>query len=853
MRGNMKAFDLNGKWVFHEVGRGKWYTAVVPGSNYIDLLANNIIDHPYYDNNEELTQWVSERDWEYAREFTLPMDMLKKPVIMLEAERLDTIAEIYINDRLVARTENAFLTYKIDIKNFVSRLTNRIRIKFRSPITHIENMLENMPLPNSKFGMNGAQFVRKPAINFGWNNNLVLPFSGICGNIKIVAYDELYLGDLVIKHESISTSAVVIVKAPVKGKSSADGASYSLKLTITEPNGNHITCVSNKIDEQNELVATINKPELWTIYSKNSNPPLYDINVELIKDGEVIDSKTLVYGIKTIEFEEEGVDKFKKFGIVLNGEKIFIKGVTLMPLDSMSSLFNKKKMQSYLDSVINANVNLIRVFAGTGYMPDEFYSMCDERGILVWQDMPFVEMIYPFEYQDFALNVDKEIKFNITKLHSHPCCAVLCGNSGMEAKLARTFGKKSLKGSIFDVFYKKIPEKLKAIDADILYLPSSPMSNRFCNKVNNYKTGITHMWEVWGGMRSMQKVVNQTPRFCGEFGLPSMPSSTALDEFITKKQYAFTGLEMEKRQKFRDGNNKMLYYISSRFRVPRSMSDLIYYSQLTQAEYYTEMIEHLRRNMSKCRGVIMTSLNDCWAGIDYSAIDYLGNYKATMYKLKRAFAPVLMSITCKKGVVKVNLSCDEDINEECNLIWKVEDFDGIVISNGEQNVEISSNCNSTIASIDLKEIIKGKEREIVFIAELTDKAGKVLASEDFIFVQNKLALFPDPKLKVGVMVRKGIAKITIQAERFARYVAVIMEDNKIPFSNNYFDIMAGGKAEITIPVGKMKDTEVLEKLRIKSVANIDMKGNVIRDIAKNTGVLLSPKNIKDVVLKWFFK
>ena len=120
---------------------------------------------------------------------------------MLEADKLDTIAEIYINDRLVARTENAFIAYKIDIKNFVSRLTNKIRIKFRSPILYIENKQENTPMPSSKEGMTGSQYIRKPAMHFGWNNNLVVPFSGICGNIKIVGYEEVYLEQPIIRHE----------------------------------------------------------------------------------------------------------------------------------------------------------------------------------------------------------------------------------------------------------------------------------------------------------------------------------------------------------------------------------------------------------------------------------------------------------------------------------------------------------------------------------------------------------------------------------------------------------------------------------------------------------------------------
>lgn len=850
----MKEFDLNGKWSFHEVGRGKWYTAVVPGSNYIDLLANNVIDHPYYDNNEELTQWVGERDWEYVKEFTLPMDVLKKPVIMLEADKLDTIADIYVNDRLVARTENAFVKYTIDIKNFVSRLTNKIRIKFRAPLTFIENKLENNPVSAGKDGKAGVQFIRKPAMHFGWNNNLALPFSGICGNIKIVGYEELRLGTPIIRKESISKAAILIAKVPVIGKQQSEGIEYSVKMKITEPNGNVVTAQNNKIDEQTELVVTIHKPELWTIYSKTQKPALYNVNIELYAGDAVIDSKSFNYGIKEVSFDEPEVDKYKKFGIMLNGEKIFVKGVTLMPLDSMSSLFNHKKMESYLDGIVSINANLIRVFGGGGYMPDEFYSMCDERGIMVWQDMPFAGMLYPFDNSDFLANVDKEINYNLAKLHNHASCILLCGSYEMEHKISRMFWKSWLKGTIFDVFYKKIPEKMKSLGCDMLYIPSSPLSGRFCDKTNNYKNGITHMWEVWGGMRSMQKVGKYTPRFCGEFGMPSMPNKEVFNEFISKPQYSINGLELEKRQRFRDGNNKMQYYISSRFRVPRSMSDLIYYSQLTQAEYYTEMIEHLRVNSGKCRGVIMTALNDCWGGIDCSVIDYLGRYKAAMYKLRQAYAPILLSVKHKKGMVKADVSCDDGIPQmQCLLKWRVEDFDGLVIANDEQIIEICGGKNVSAQAIDLKDIIKGKERDVVFVAELIDGDGKTLAFEDYLFVQNKLAMLPDPQLKVNVTVRKGVAKINIQAQKFARYVMLSMADVKTPFSNNYFDILAGGSADITIPVGKMKEPEVLEQLRIKSVANIDLKGNLMRDIAKNTSVLLSPKNIKDVAMKWFFK
>lgn len=845
----MKILDLNGKWTFHEVGRGKWYPAEVPGSNYLDLLANNMIEHPYYACNEELTQWIGERDWEYAREFTLSAEMLKKSIIMLEAERLDTLADIYINDRLVARVENAFLSYKIDIKNFVSRLTNKIRIKFRSPIAYIEKKMEDKPLIGNKIGLTGAAYVRKPAMHFGWDNNLSAPFSGICGNIRIVGYDDAYLDECIVSEEyDVADIAKILCKQKVKGKLAEIADDLMLKMTVTEPNTNVITATLVKVDENNELMAAINNPQQWTTYNKQSKPALYNIKIELFNKGELIDSKSFKYGLRKVELKIEKDDFGKKFDIHLNEEKVFVKGVTLMPLDSMSSLFNKNKMKSYLDSIEQANINLIRVFAGGGYMPDEFYSMCDERGILVWQDMPFVGFQYPLDSKEFATNIEKEVRQNVIKLHTHPSCILLCGSYELEHSASRWYGKNKIKRSIFEGFYKKIPEIIQKITNNMLYIPSTPISAKFADRVNNDKAGTANLWYVWGGMRSMQKIDKHTPRFCTEFGMPSMPNMKTVDKFLAKKQANIMDIEFEKRQKYRDGNNKMLYYISSRFRVPRSMEDLIYYSELTQAEYYTEMVEHLRLNMQRCSGVIMTSLNDPWAGIDCSCIDYLGNYKAVMYKAKRFFDPLLMTIVYKKGTAKICVSADANLAFYGKIQWRIETFEGEVVAQDEKLCEIKSFATSELAIENIKEFVRSKERECVFIAELYDERRHLVRRENILFTQNKIALLPDPQFIINVNVQKSVAKIAIQAKRFARYVKVELDGNFLPFSDNYFDMCAGEIKEVSIRIGKnTKAEDIMQRLSVKSVANIDSKGNVLRDITKNAGVLMSPKNILDTL------
>lgn len=844
----MKFLDLNGNWTFHEVGRGKWYPAKVPGSNCLDLLANNLIPHPYYACNEELVGWIGERDWEYAREFTLSSEMLKKPIIMLEAERLDTIADIYINDRLVARAENAFLSYKIDIKNFVSRLTNKIRIKFRSPLSYIEKKLESMPLQGSKACLQGAAFVRKPAMHFGWVNNLSLPFSGICGNIKICGYDEAYLDEPIIRQEYVSEFVKIVLKQNIKGKISETEENLTLKMTVTEPSSNTLVASTTKVEESNELMVAINNPELWDTYQKQAKAKLYNIKIELLQDGQVIDSKSFKYGLRKIALELQKDEFGRKFELYLNDEKLFVKGVAMMPLDSMSSVFNETKMKSYLDSIQRANINLIKVFAGGGYFSDEFYTMCDERGILVWQDMPFVDMQYPLESKDFAVNVEREVEQNALKLHLHPSCILLCGSYEMEHSAVHWFGKNSAKRSIFEGFYKKFEEIVYKVTDDIIYLPGAPIAAKFLDKVNGDKVGVSNLWYVWGGMRSIQKIQKHTPRFCTEFGMPSMPSIKTIDKYLGSEQNNIMSLEFEKRQKFRDGNNKMLYYISSRFRVPRSMEDLIYYSGLTQAEYYTEMVEHLRRNSNRCSGIIMSALNDPWAGIDYSCIDYLGNYKAVMYKTKRLFAPLLMSLQYKKDQVSIDVSNDSATEFDGKVCWWIENFSGEKQANGEQNAHIKAFENNAIASINVKELIQGKERECVFVAALFDENGKCVLREDILFTQNKIALLPDPQLTTSVSVSRGVAKISVQAKKFARYVKITLGGTNQSFSDNYFDLLAGEMQEVTIPVGKeVKAEDVIKNLSVKSASNIEKSGNIVRDITKNAGVLMSPRNILDAV------
>jgi len=795
-------------------------------------------------------QWVSERDWEYAREFNLSGDMLKMPVIMLECDGLDTIAEIYINGKLVAKTDNAYIRHSFDIKNYVSRLTNKIRIKFRSPIAYIEKMLMNTPMISNKVGMVGSTTLRKPSSHFGWCNSPKLPISGITGNIAVVGYADVRLGLVVVVQNTNNYFASITCKANILGNLISDeDTRLVLEMTVTTPKGKVFSTQITKLAEISDLEININSLEYWTIrerLAKGKEPAQYTVKLQILQNEQVVSSWTKKIGLRTIEIDRSKDEFGRKFEIMLNGEKVNIRGQVLTMQDAINPIFDREGMISILDGVTNANMNMVRIFAGAGYQCDEFYTMCDERGILVWQDLPFSSYEHPLGKQEFQSNVARELASRVVELQSHPSLCVICGGYEIElrAKYWLLSGKKVK--AIQNFFYTFLPAELEKYDKNIVYIPGTPLSNKFLDRVNSDRQGVAHLWEIWRGMRSIRRANKRTPRFCGEFGMSSMPSIKTTKKYMTKTQQGINSDQMIAHHKQPDGNGRIAYYISTRFRVPRSMEDLAYYSQLTQAEYYKALVEHLRRNMKKCSGIIMGFGNECWPGIDCSMVDYLGNYKAVMYKTQQFNAPIILSLDNSHGTVKVYVINDTKTEIDATIRWYIETFDGDKVAVGSYDSTIAIESSNKTIVLNLKEFLKDNDKDRALVVELVGDTGEVITREIMLFVQNKTALLPDPKLTFEVKVVKNQAKITVTSEKFARYVKVTLEDTCVPFSDNYFDMLAGESKVITIPVARgTKADSLLSKITVRSVANVDQKGNIARDIMKNVGVLFSLRSVVD--------
>lgn len=839
----MKIIDLNGQWSFHEEGSSEWMPAEVPGCNFTDLMKNEKIENPFKGMNEDKVKWVGERNWEYTREFSMSASQMKYPQILLECEMLDTIADVYINDKLVGKSENAHIKLVMDITNFVCKLTNKIKIKFYSPIAYIESLQEKDVMPHNNNGITGVPHIRKPQCHMGWDWGPTLPISGIVKDIYIGLYGDAKIGDINIKQTHFSGNVKLNISAEIVGKSD----NKTIKVVLTAPNGS----VESKTVNDGECEILVKNPELWwpNDISDKERQPLYKVEVELECDGEVIEKKVKRIGLRTIKVNDSEDEYGRNFQFVVNGVAIFAKGANWIPADSFINRFDRKKCDYFITAIKNANMNMVRVWGGGYYESEDFYDLCDEYGILVWQDFAFACAPYPFYKESFLNNVKKELEYNIKRLKHRASLALWCGNNEIEMMTIGWIMKRELVKYTKIFFHDILPVEVAKYDKERAFIVGSPTSSEgFMTKVNDDSAGDTHLWHVWHGLQPLTYYRKRFTRFCSEFGLESLCDIKTIRGFAEEKDYSLKSEVFMAHQKCASGNSKMLYYMATRFRLPKKFEDIVYLSQVIQHECVKDATEHWRRNRGRCNGSLYWQLNDCWPVTSWSSIDYEGRYKALQYGARHFNAPVMVSLEDNASKVKFYIVNDKPTEFIGKLRYKVESFSGVVALEETLDIIMDGANAKKVKEVDFKKILKAvKLKENVLLAELLDEKGKVISRKSALFDAEKKLKLVDPMFSTAVKVKNGIATVTIKAQTYARFVRVDLDKTYKPFSDNYFDLLAGEEKVVTIAVGEMTEEEVKQNLSVISANTVEPKSNAFGDFLVKTKVALTPLNIANFI------
>ncbi|MBN1406978.1 MAG: glycoside hydrolase family 2 protein [Calditrichaceae bacterium] len=801
-------------WKFKQQNKDEWFPASVPGCVHTDLLVNKKIDDPFFRTNERKLQWIDKVNWEYQTKFKVDSDILKNKHQRLIFEGLDTYADAYLNGIKIIEANNMFRRWTADVKGILQN-ENELKVIFRSPINEDipkYNVLDyNLPAINdqSEVGELGDKcisvFARKAPYHYGWDWGPRFVTMGIWRPVYLESWDEVIIESIYYQQDEVNDktariSAIIEINSDhrqsvyITINNQIDGVTYISKESVLQP-GIQWLRISFEIDN----------PKLWWCNGLGE-ANLYTFNIEISIGNNTITKKETKIGLRSIKVIRKKDEKGRSFYFELNGKPVFARGANYIPNDNFITRVTSSKYEHIIRSAADANLNMLRVWGGGIYENDIFYELCDQHGILIWQDFMFACSMYPGD-EDFLSNVKQEIIDNIKRLRNHACIAIWCGNNendwiwhmddenGWKNKFKPEIAKK-LWVDYGKLFYDLIPQLVKELDFVRFYWPSSPMGEYDERSSYTKTSGDMHYWGVWHNKEPFENFKKYPARFMSEYGFQSFPELATVKKFTSAEDRDIDSEVMAAHQRSGIGNQLIKMYMNWEYHVPDNFPDLLYLSQVLQAEGIKTGMEAQRRSKPYCMGSLYWQINDCWPAASWSSIDYYGRWKALHFFAKKAFNPVLISPDFDGENIYVHVISDLQEALNCSIVLELLDFTGNKIWINEQTAGLRENDNQIVFKSRLNEILKDKKKNNVVMHCACYQKDRLLSENRLYFDRTKNLDLPKPEIKIDLYNIKSGYEISLISNMLVKNLFLSHGDEAVFFSDNYFDLIPGKPVQI---------------------------------------------------------
>lgn len=768
--------------------------ATIPFSVYYNLYESGEIDDPFYRDNESKVFPLSDEDYVYLLSFHADQAVVTCKNLSLVFRGVDTIAEVYLNDTKLGDMFNMHRSWEFLIDQKMLQSENILKVYFHSPTRYMAQQSEKYGrIPCNTDTLDGFPYLRKASYMSGWDWAPRLPDVGIIGEAALVGWNHLRIRDVLIRQQHEEEQ--VILQLTVNIEPTQSKPDYTYCVTIVDPLGGETTI------EHSPEQLVIDEPMLWWPNGFGEQF-LYEIKVEVrAKDGTK-DVWQRKIGLRTVTIDQGKDEWGENFAHRINGMNLFAMGADYIPEDSLLPKVTKERTRALLCRCKEANYNTVRVWGGGYYPPDWFYEICDELGLLVWQDLMFTCSTYLLT-EEFERNIRAEIIENVRRIRHHACLALWCGNNEIEGFLYNGFGETPrLKGDYGRIFSYIIPQIIKKEDPDAFYWPSSPSSGGDFDDPQDEHRGDAHYWQVWHGYQPFPDYRNHYFRYASEFGFESLPAMKTIETFTEPEDRNLFSYVMERHQKSDGGYAKMMNYTARNFLYPKDLKAMVYTSQIMQAEAMKYAVEHFRRNRGRCMGAIIWQLNDCWPVTSWSSIDYYGRLKALHYYEKRFFAPVLVSC-CEEGMltqdpnpnarpydmkksIQLNVTNETTDTKVITVSWSLRDSSSQIL--GDEHIETVT--VPPLSSVWLDKVNVNEARlfeDHVYYCGLQD--GCIISEGTVIFSIPKFYNYKNP----GLTVYQDGGELVVTADAYAKCVEISNQEEDLVLSDNFFDMEAGTK------------------------------------------------------------
>lgn len=663
---------------------------------------------------------------------------------------------------------------------------------------------ENGGLFNKKISI----FARKAGYHYGWDWGPRLVTSGIWRPVYIRAWSDLRINDVFIEQKEVGAGRAVIAgHVELDADKDMDG----VLVTITdEATGRVLGEWQADLKRGTNRVTVdfvLHKPKLW--WSNGLGEPfLYRFRTDIIAGGELLDSKTERVGIRSLKVVHQPDKDGHTFYIELNGRPVFAKGANYIPLDNFLPRVTPENYKRTILDAAGVNMNMLRVWGGGIYENDVFYDLCDEHGIMIWQDFMFACSMYPAEGA-LLDNIHQEAVDNVKRLRNHACIALWCGNNecqdawlgwGWKREIERQ--NKEYADKIWaqyrQQYHVTLPGVVREYAPGTFYWPSSPFA--FEGEMSGTTDGDRHYWSVWHGKAPISDYDSEKSRFFSEYGFQSFP------EFESVKRYApypedwdIRSEVMMSHQRGGDHANGLIEtYLLNEYKKPRDFRAFLYMNHVLQGDAIKTAIESHRRQMPYNMGTLFWQHNDCWPVASWASRDYYGRWKAQHYYVRKAYDDILISPVVEGDDLKVYAVSDRLENTSGRLQLQVCQFDGTVVHHWGKSVGISGNDSRVCFSAPLAKLLEGANRGTVYVrVDYTDKSGRVYHN-NYCLGKQKDMDYPKVDLQTEVRSIEGGYEVTVSADKFARAVCLSVADNESVYSDNYFDVQPKSSVQVQV-------------------------------------------------------
>jgi len=794
-----KDLGVSQQWYFKELAHsGVWQKASVPGSVHLDLVNARLIPDPYFRDNEKSLQWIEEKDWVYKTTFDVNEALFHAGNLDLVFEGIDTYASVVVNDSLVLRANNMFRTWRVDCKRFLKSGKNELVVNFNSSVRIAKQKYDSL---QPKLPSDERVMVRKAAYQFGWDFGPRFVTAGIFKSVYIEAWNKAKFKSIQYVQNNVEKQAAFITAKMEVLSDQTD----EFSILIFDSTSNKIL-KTKKINVQKGLNLidvdfVISNPLLW--WSNGlGNPNMYKLSAVLMSKNTKLCSTSTKIGIRTIEVVQDKDNKGSSFYFKLNGVPVFMKGANYIPQDNFVSRVSKEQYIQLIQQATNSNMNMLRVWGGGIYENDLFYDLCDENGILVWQDFMFACAMYPAD-SSFLENVEQEAIDNVVRLRNHPCIALWCGNNEIDEGWKNWGWQKNFKYTLSDsariwkdyekIFLQLLPSVVSKHDSQRFYWQSSPKIG--WGRKESLLQGDSHYWGVWWGQEPFKVYKKKVGRFMSEYGFQGMPDLKTIQEFTIPSDRNIGSTVMSSHQKHPVGYQTIRKYMSKSYPEPTNFNQFIYQSQLLQAEGMKIAIEAHRRAKPYCMGSLYWQLNDCWPGVSWSGLDYKQHPKALQYFVKKAYQDVIITIDQENDSIKIYAVSDKPESIKGFLELKLMTFDGRIVWQKNIAIVIDSNASALVFHSALNDIqLKDIKTTVLLYAKLS-QGGEVIVEQNHYFSELKELELPKDSIFSSTKIKNHEVKLTLYSKSLMKNL-YITSDADGSYSDNYFDLLPNQAKEI---------------------------------------------------------